>query len=277
MTSADATGPAAAHTPDLLARLAGLDGVEAAVEAARTACEELRWHPAMRRRSAQVRAEAGVWQAWASARLEGAVLPVEAFRAAGVGARPLPSDPVGKVAAGALRAGALADQLAADGGRVLRSAPAQALARLHLAAAQGLVAADDVGRPRSEPGVTVRLGRVRELLAGTTQAPAVVLAAIVQAEIHTMQPFVGSNAVVARALGRAVTIGWGLDPMGAAVPDVVLAEDPSALAQAAQGYAEGGSAGVAAWLCFYADAVAQGARRGADLAGSVISGRPLRA
>ena len=98
------TGPAAARLPgaDPLLALAGLPGVPEQVAAARAACEELRWHPAMRRRSAECRAEAAVWAARSSAALEGARLPVAVVRDGVRGAVALPSES----AAGAGVAGA---------------------------------------------------------------------------------------------------------------------------------------------------------------------------
>src|SRR4051812_50163485 len=68
----DVTGPSDGGAPDgetwaALERLAGLPGVPAAIDEARQACTELRWHPALRRRADQVRAEAGVGGGPASA------------------------------------------------------------------------------------------------------------------------------------------------------------------------------------------------------------------
>ncbi|MFS0705943.1 hypothetical protein AB6N23_15640, partial [Cellulomonas sp. 179-A 9B4 NHS] len=63
---------------DPLAALAAVPAVAEAVAAARAACEELRWHEAFRRRSREVRAEAGLRAAAASAALDGA--PVGAYK-----------------------------------------------------------------------------------------------------------------------------------------------------------------------------------------------------
>lgn len=262
-------------SPDPAASLTALTGVSAAVDAARQACERLRWHPAMRRRSAQVRVEAGVWQAWASAALDGARLPVEVVRAAGVGAQPLPSDPVGAVVEGALRASAEADHLTGGGGRLLRDSPRQALARLHLAAARGLSDEADLGRPRPDPAALERLTGLIELLARPSEAPALVVAALAQAELTLAEPFRGGNAVMGRALARAIVIGRGLDPMGAAVPDVAMLTDQQAYHAALGGYAQGGTDGVAQWLRYYADCVVAGAEHGGLLGDSVLAGRPL--
>lgn len=227
----------------------------------------------MRRRSAEVRAEAAVWHVWASARLDGARLPIETVRAAAVGAVSLPDDPVGRVVAGALRASAEADRLADDGGRRLTTAPAQAFAGMHLAAAHGLVDDSALGRPR--PEALARLQSLAGLISSRTPAPALVIAALAHAELLTQEPFESSGAVMARALSRAIVVGRGLDPMGAAVPEWVWAEDPLGYRDEAIGYASLGQDGVAGWLYFVARTTTLGAERGMQLADAVLSGRPL--
>lgn len=258
---------------DPAAVLAALPGVAEASAAAREACERLRWHPAMRRRSAQVKAEAAVWHAWASGVLEGARLPVAAVRAAAVGATPLPADPVGLVVSGALRAGAEVDRLALEGGRRVRDTMRQSLASLHLAAAQGLVADELLGRPR--PGALGRLNDLIALVGARSSAPATVVAAVAHAELAVAEPFESSNAVVGRAVSRALVIGRGLDPMGAAVPEWVWVDDQAGYRSALAGYAEGGIDGVGDWLCYVARTTAEGAERGLRLADAVLAGRPL--
>ncbi|MGL5816001.1 MAG: hypothetical protein ACRCYR_00450, partial [Phycicoccus sp.] len=54
---------------------AALPGVAGQVDAARSACAQLRWHPALRRRVPEAAAESLVRGAVASAGLEGAVVP----------------------------------------------------------------------------------------------------------------------------------------------------------------------------------------------------------
>ena len=116
--------------PDPLAPLVGLPGVEDAVRRAREAVVALHRHPVNRTGWAASAAEAALRAARASAALDGA----ELARADGV-----VTDPV---LAGAVRA-------AEATGRLLgtwRTAPLQALARLHVLAAADLGAAD--GAPR---------------------------------------------------------------------------------------------------------------------------------
>ncbi len=286
----DATGPG----QDPLAALAALPGVADDVEAARQACEKLRWHPAMRRRSAECRAEAAVWAARASAALEGARLPVPLVRDAVRGARDLPDDPAGRVVAGAARAVAEAERLSQDGARLVRVSPRQSLVRLHLAAVGGHLPDDEVGRPR-RPGETARgvdvtgtpggapaeeasarLDALVGLLAAPTRTPVLVLAAVASAEMLCAAPFVDGNGVVARALQRALVVGRGLDPMGATVPESALLADPARYGEALHGYAGGTAEGVAGWIRFTAASVVSGATEGTVIADAVLAGRAPR-
>lgn len=276
--------------PDPLLALADLPGVADDVAAAREACERLRWHPAMRRRSAEVRAEACVWAARASAAVEGARLPVSLVRDAVRGARDLPDDPAGHVVAGATRAVAEAERLSARGARDVLTAPRSALVRLHVAAVGGAVDQARVGRPREDgeeprgpvPGAVrppdaaqarARLDGLADLLATPTTAPVLVLAAIASAEIVCAAPFPDGNGVVARALQRSLVVGLGLDPMGAVVPESALLADPAGWASALEGYATGTPDGVAGWIRFTARSVVTGAEEGTTLADAVLAGR----
>ncbi len=261
-----APGPASA--------LADLPGVAESVAAARAACEDLRWHPALRRRMAECRVEATVWSAWASADLEGAGITPEAVRAATAGIDALPADAVGLVARGVVRAVAVAERLSTHGARELRRAPRQALAGLHLAAAGGIVADGDLGRPR--PGAQAAAARARlealiTLLADPV--PTLIVGALGYAELACAEPFSSSNAVIGRALMRTVLVGGGLDPTGVAVPDLAWAGDPETHRAALAGYATGGTDGVAAWLRHVGESVAAGAGHGRRIADAVLAGR----
>jgi Fic family protein len=276
-------------TADPLLAVAALEGVADAVEEARQACERLRWHPAMRRRSAECRTEAGVRAARCSAALDGGRLPVELVRDAVRGARELPDDAAGRVVRGAVRAHAEAERLGADGARLLVSAPRQALARLHVAAATGLVAEEALGRPRrpGEPPVDVpagtpapdgaeltgRLDALVALLSTRSAAPVPVLAAVVHGELLALRPFGAGNGVVARAVSRALLVGRGVDPMGAAVPEAAHLSGAVEYAAAALGYASGTGDGVAGWVRHCAGAVTAGAGEGTAVAEAVLAGR----
>src|SRR4051812_17257090 len=175
--------------PDLLAPLVGLPGVEDAVRRAREAVVALHRHPVNRTGWAASAAEAALRAARASAALDGA----ELARADGV-----VSDPV---LAGAVR-------VAEATGRLLgtwRTAPLQALARLHVLAAADLDpdASDASGRPVRG---TERLALLAELVTGGTAVPAPVLVAVVHGELLALEPFPSANGVVARAAARLAAI-----------------------------------------------------------------------
>ncbi|MFP5348120.1 MAG: Fic family protein, partial [Actinomycetes bacterium] len=200
-------------------------------------------------------------------------------------------DGVGRVVRGAVRVVAESDHLAADGGRLLGAAPRQALARLHTAAAADLVASDQLGRPRQEQEAPVddtvlagvpaptgaalasRLAALVSVVTSSSAAPALVLAAVAHAEVLLVRPFVAGNGIVARGLSRAVVIGRGLDPMGAAVPELALLADPAGYRCGLDGYRSGTPEGVAAWLRFAAETVVKGAEQGTQVADAVLVGR----
>ena len=277
--------------PDPLAALADLPGVPEAVAAAREACTALRWHPALRRQMAAARAESVVRGARASAALDGAELPLgqvrdlvaaQPDRASGVE----PLDPVEQAVASALRVTGVADAV----GSVLVTAPAQALARLHLAAAPDRSAPDDLGRPRAEgvaprdlvdlgpapagPELAARLDGLGRLLSSAGSSAAVVLAAVVHGELLALRPFPAGNGLVARAATRAIVVEAGLDPTGVAVCEVgFLASGAGQYVGAAAAYVSGTPEGLAAWIRFCAEAVVIGAGEGTLVADAVLAGR----
>lgn len=276
------SGPA-----DPLADLAALPGVAAAVDAARTACEELRWHEAFRRRWREVRAEAGLRAAAASATLDGARVDVELLRAwaTGVGG---PGGGTDLVAAGALRAQAVVERhlpdLGARPGGPGTPLP-QVLARLHAAAGTGLLPDADLGRPRTgapgdlrglgaAPAADVAAARVAGVLAdaAASRAPGLVVVAIVHAELLVVRPFAQANGVVARAACRLLATRTGLDPTGTVLAEEVWRDAPAAYVAAAGRYATGDADGVVAWVVAHADAVADGARRAREVADAVRAG-----
>jgi hypothetical protein len=122
---------------DPLAVIAELPGVPEAVKEAREAVDRLYRHRVLRRRSPEVSAESALRGARASAALEGVDVPLGSLRAGEV------ADPVVQ---GALRASAEVGRL----GSAWRTAPRQALARLHAVAAAGLVPEPALGRPRAD-------------------------------------------------------------------------------------------------------------------------------
>lgn len=140
----------------------------------------------------------------------------------------------------------------------LNHSPLQALARMHMLAGKGVVAEDELGRPRN-PGSAERLGRLAKLLVVDTAAPALVVAAIVHAEIMSTAPFVSHNGLVARAAERLVLVARGVDPKSLVVPEAGHLALHREYESNLRGYRDGGPAGVHSWLLYSAEAYAAGA------------------
>jgi len=189
------------------------------------------------------------------------------------GRRAVPPD----VAAGSLLAGARASaELTGEGDRwlagavrlsaelgtlagVIRVAPAQALARAHVLAARGVVPGEALGRLAGSPETVARLDGVSGLLTGPSGASAVLLAAVVHAELATVQPFGSADGLVARAAEHLVLISAGVDPQGLVPVEAGHAASGEAYAASLRGYAVGSAAGVRAWLLQCTTALARGA------------------
>ena len=273
-------------------QLAADAAVADAAQQARDACAQLRWHQALRRRIPEAAAESRVRGAQASAGLDGAELPVDLVRAMLVGVRELSGvdlDPVDMVVAGAVRATAESEHVT----RLVASAPLQALARLHVAAATGLVPDEQLGRPRQgaegcaeardlgpapdAADVADRLALLAVILQAPSEVPALVVAGLAHAEVAVLRPFTAGNAVVARALERAIIVSRGLDPTGVVVPEAGHRRIGGDLAYRAAlgGYASGTWRGVVGWLERCGKAMVAGAEAGAEVADAVLVGRTL--
>jgi Fic family protein len=279
-------------TADVLASLAVLPGVAEAVDDAREACTALRWHAALRRRTAEAAAEASVRAARASAALAGGRFPVSLVRDVVRGAASFPDDPAGRTALGAVRAIAQAERL----GTTWSRSPAQVLARLHVVAAAGVVPRESLGRPRGPgemPGdgadlldatgaaipapdgvaLPARLAALAEVLTAPPESPALIVAALAHAEVATARPFGAANGVVARALGRAIVVGRGLDPTAVAGWEAALLAAGPRYPLALAAYAGGTADGVAQWVRTFAQAVVDGAGEGRAVCDAVLAGR----
>ena len=276
---------------DQLASLADLLDVRSSAEAAREACTRLRFHEALRRRIPEAAAESRVRGARSSAALDGADFPVEVVRELMSGVRPWPddTDPGLETLRGAVAATAESERVVA----LVRTAPLQALARLHVAAASGVVAGRALGRPRTgdegcdelvdlgpAPAPTVvaaRLAGLSDLVvaaAGTNRVPAAVVATLVHAEITSIRPFVHGNGLVARAMERALVQALGLDPTGVAVPEAGhVAQGGPAYLGALAAYGQGSAAGVGLWLAQAGKALTAGAVEGERISDAVRAGR----
>ncbi len=140
----------------------------------------------------------------------------------------------------------------------LGQAPLQAFARLHTLAGKGACAEEDLGRPRSAESAA-RLGDLARLLVAETGAPALVVAAVVHAELASSAPFVSHNGIVARAAERLVLVSRGVDPKSLVVPEAGHLALRREYESNLRGYREGGASGVHSWLLYAAEAYAAGA------------------
>jgi hypothetical protein len=251
--------------PDPLAALTELPGVFEATEAARGAVDALLrdlMGADLRRRGPEVSAEALRRGAWASAVLEGATGLLADFRP------PLGDDRDGAIGRGALRVTGELGPLVP----VWERAPLQALARLHTLAATELQPGAELGRPRPDPEVSVRLAGLADVLALPTSAPAVVVAAVVHGEVLAVAPFAWGSGLVARAAARLVLLSRGLDPRAASIPEAGILElGPEGYREALDRYRSGTPDGVADWLVFVATATGLGARVGRQVCADLLA------
>lgn len=262
------SGPGALPPQDLFTAVAELPGVAEAVAEARAAVDGLRGHRVLRRYAEKVAAESALRGARASAALEGADLPLDVVRRTVTAGGHLPE------AEDALVQGAL--RVAAEVGALKdtwRRAPLQALARLHSLAAAGLASGDALGRPRPDPAVAARLSGLAGLLTTPTDAPAVVVAAVVHGELLAVRAFEQAGGLVARAAARLVLVTRGFDPGAVSAPEVGHVElGPTAYADAAASYAAGGPDGVSRWVVHCAQACVLGAREGVAVCEAIARG-----
>jgi hypothetical protein len=230
---------------DPWALAAGLEGVGSAVAAARDGIDALLRDRGLRRTDPALTAESLLRGAAASATLEGSVSSVEDVR----------SGRTDDVAASAVRLSASLLALVP----VLPRAPLQALARLHALAAPGDSDADDRGRPR-DPVAARRLAELGRRLTTPSAAPALVVAALVHAELATAAPFGSADGLVARAAERLVLVGRGVDPTSLTVPEAGHLRFRREYESNLRAYASGTAAGVQAWLLYAAEAYTAGAQ-----------------
>jgi hypothetical protein len=232
--------------PDPLTPLLELPGVADSVAASRQAVDTLLGHRVLRRRSADVSAESLLRGAWASAVLAGSAASLEQVRAGTA------TDPIVQAA---LRISAELAVLAGP----WTGAQRQVLARLHALAAVDLLPAEQLGRPRPDREVAHRLDTLAEVLA-QTKAPAMVIAAIVQGELLSLDAFPPASAVVARAAARLTLIERGLDPKSLVALEVGHLELREQEQAALDGYRGGDPAGVVGWILHCGRALELGAR-----------------
>jgi hypothetical protein len=229
--------------PDPLTWLTELEGVPSAFAAARDGIDALLRDRGLRRTTPEQTTESLLRGAHASAVLEGSTSTLDEVR-----------DGTGdEVARAAVRVSTGVLALVP----VIATSPLQAFARLHALAGKGVVVDDALGRPVSGD----RADRVNALGTTllTTSVPALVVGALVHAELVTVAPFASHNGIVARAAERLVMVARGVDPASVVVPEAGhLALRPQYESNL-RGYRDGGRAGLHAWLLYAAEAVSAGA------------------
>jgi hypothetical protein len=228
--------------PDPLSWLTELEGVPSGFAAARDGIDALLRDRGLRRTSPEQTAESLLRGAHASAVLEGSVSSLDEVRA-GHG---------DETAQAAVRVGTSVLSLVP----VMATSPLQAFARLHALAGKGVVHDDALGRPVS-PESADRLAALATTLL-TTSVPALLVGALVHAELATVAPFASHNGIVARAAERLVIVARGVDPASVVVPEAGHLALQAAYESNLRGYRDGGRAGMHAWLLYAAQAVTAG-------------------
>jgi hypothetical protein len=230
---------------DPLASLASLEGVPSAFASARDGIDVLLRDRGLRRTAPELTAESLLRGAVASAMLEGSTSTYDEV-VAGEG---------DETARAAVRVSTELLGLVP----VLRTSPLQALARLHTLAGRGSVPDDQLGRPRDAEAAD-RLQTLSSRLLAPTAAPALLVAAIVHAELITAAPFASHNGIVARAAERLVLVARGVDEKSLVVPEQghLVLRPPYESNLRAYATASGVS-GVHAWLLYAAEAYTKGA------------------
>jgi hypothetical protein len=231
---------------DHFAAVAALPGVADAVARVADGLDRLAKRQAVRLDPGQMRTELSLRAARADAVLAGTEVDLAALREGRIEA-----GPAAELVGAAVRIWADLAALVP----VWEHAPRQALARLHALTAESGTDPEQLGRPASAEAAA-RLDLLASALATATTAPALVVAAIVHAEVLHSAAFSHASGQVARAAARLVLIGRGVDPHGVIAPEIGhaamgLTEYQKALSH----YGSGTTEGVAAWVLHCAQAV----------------------
>ncbi|NYI08530.1 oxidoreductase [Nocardioides marinus] len=229
---------------DPMSWLVSLEGVPSAFAATRDGIDALLRDRGLRRTSPEQTAASLLRGAHASAVLEGSSSTFE------------------EVAEGA------GDAIAVDAVRVstellslvpvLGRSPLQALARIHALASASSLPEERRGRPRDASSAD-RLRSLAEVLLAETEAPALMVAALVHADLATAAPFPSHNGIVARAAERLVLVARGVDPASLTVPEAGHLAHRAAYESNLRGYASGDDSGIHSWLLYAPEAFASGA------------------
>jgi Fic family protein len=229
--------------PDPLIWLTELEGVPSAFSAARDGIDALLRDRGLRRTRPEQTTESLLLGAHASAVLEGSGSSLDEVR-----------DGSGdETAQAAVRVSTEVLALVP----VVATSPSQAFARLHAVAGKGVVADESLGRPVT-PEAAARMNALATTLL-TTSGPALIVGALVHAELVTVAPFASHNGIVARAAERLVMVARGVDPASVVVPEAGHLALRPAYESNLRGYRDGGRSGLHSWLLYAAEAVSAGA------------------
>lgn len=229
--------------PDPLTWLTELEGVPSAFAAARDGIDALLRDRGLRRTRPEQTTESLLVGAHASAVLDGSTSSLDEVRS-GTG---------DETAQAAVRISTEVLSLVP----VIATSPLQVFARLHALAGKGAVPDESLGRPVS-PDAAARLNALATTLLGTS-VPALMVGALVHAELVTVAPFASHNGIVARAAERLVIVARGVDPASVVVPEAGHLALRPAYESNLRGYRDGGRAGLQSWLLYAAEAMAAGA------------------
>lgn len=220
-----------------------LEGVPSSFQSTRDSIDAVLRDRGLRKSTPEHTARSLLLGAWASATLEGSSYEVDELAEGGGDATAQAAVRLSTQLLGLLP--------------MWRTSPVQALARIHAIAASGSVPDDDLGRPVNPAGVT-RLQNLGEMLKQKTEAPALVVAALVHAEIIAAGAFISHNSVVARAAERLMFVDRGIDPASVTVPEVGHVMDSGGYFASLKAY-ETKATGVHQWLLWCADSYARAA------------------
>jgi len=227
---------------DPLAWLTGLEGVPSGMSSARDGVDALLRDRGRKQTTPEQTTESLLRGAHASAALEGSSSTIEQVR----------GGQADDIAQAALRVSTGMLALVP----VIGNSPSQAFARLHALAGKGVVDEDALGRPVSAEAAA-RLNGLAETLLATT-VPAMLVAALVHADLATVAPFASHNGIVARAAERLVLVARGVDPASVTVPEAGHLALRAAYESNLRGYAAGGQNGLHSWLLYATQAYSAG-------------------
>lgn len=243
---------------DVLLQLASLPAIADICDTSRNKIDEVQWNREVRKQDASFITYIRRMSGYASAALEGAVMPDDPMREPDTSA-------MGNVANQGLAITAAADLEYAT----FMHSPMQVWARLHSIIDQS----EERGRPRTSDSVQdpLHLGQVipadvmHERLTSlahivtTTEAPAVLVSAMVHAELATLRPFTQGSYLIARASVRMILAGKHVDEKLLSSPEFGMHSlGRSAYVSALRAYSEGTIEGMTRFISWHTQCLEKG-------------------